>query len=149
MKYTSCSAKNGTFIDLKLECSRCGYSVYSNDNFCPHCGKELQSLCNRIPIACIVDILNERFRPTKAKDATEDIKPKTDKAENAIEMLDRVHNWLGELIRDGKCDEHCTQCIGASDLADDIWNVLHPENNNGKKSVQCPRALDWEREGIF
>ena len=45
----------------------------------------------------------------------------------AIEVLDRVHDWLGEVIRDGKCDGHCSVCIGASDLADDVWEVLHPD----------------------
>lgn len=70
MKYTSCSAKNGTFIDLKLGCSRCGHSVDIDDNFCPHCGKKLQSLKTTIPFVDIVNILNERFRPSKAKEAT-------------------------------------------------------------------------------
>lgn len=87
-------------------------------------------------LASIIKLINE-YR--------EDIKPKTDKAEKAIEMLDRVHNWLGELIRDGKCDDHCSQCIGASDLADDIWDVLHPENNKAINSCMDTRTRNCDR----
>lgn len=47
--------------------------------------------------------------------------------DKAIQMLHKVHDWLGVIIRDGKCDDHCHECIGASDLADDVWDVLHPE----------------------
>lgn len=45
----------------------------------------------------------------------------------AIEVLNRVHDWLGVVIRDGKCGDFCSECLGASDLADDVWEVLHPE----------------------
>jgi len=45
----------------------------------------------------------------------------------AIEVLNRVHDWLGVVIRDGKCGDFCSVCVGASDLADDVWDVLHPE----------------------
>lgn len=41
------------------------------------------------------------------------------------EVLTRVHEFLGRLCRDGRCDDHCSECIGASDLADDVWEVLH------------------------
>lgn len=47
--------------------------------------------------------------------------------DNAVDVLEKVHDWLGVVIRDGKCDDHCEVCIGASDLADDVWEVLHPE----------------------
>lgn len=47
--------------------------------------------------------------------------------DRAIQMLHKVHDWLGMVIRDGKCDDHCSECIGASDMADDVWDVLHPE----------------------
>lgn len=47
--------------------------------------------------------------------------------EKAVDVLNKVHDWLGKVIRDGKCDDHCHECIGASDLADDVWDVLHPE----------------------
>lgn len=50
----------------------------------------------------------------------------------AIEVLNRVHDWLGVVIRDGKCGYLCSVCLGASDLADDVWEVLHPEASNQK-----------------
>lgn len=40
-------------------------------------------------------------------------------------ILSRVHDWLGVLIRDGRPDDRCSQYIGASDLADDIYDALH------------------------
>ncbi len=40
-------------------------------------------------------------------------------------ILSRVHDWLGVLIRDGRPDDRCSQCIGASDLADDVYDALH------------------------
>lgn len=67
----------------------------------------------------------------------------------AIEVLDRVHDWLGTVIRDGKCDDHCFVCIGASDLADDVWEVLHPEGVKDRpgeapkdvKSAKCDELM--------
>lgn len=44
---------------------------------------------------------------------------------HALEVLNRVHDFLGALCRDGRCDDHCSECIGASDLADDVWDVIH------------------------
>jgi len=44
-----------------------------------------------------------------------------------IDVLERCNEFLGELCRDGKCDDHCSACLGASDLADDVWDVLHPD----------------------
>lgn len=52
--------------------------------------------------------------------------------DKSIEVLDRVHDWLGVVIRDGKCGDFCSVCLGASDLADDVWEVLHPEASNQK-----------------
>jgi hypothetical protein len=44
---------------------------------------------------------------------------------DALCVLNRVHDFLGGLCRDGRCDDHCHECIGASDLADDVWDVIH------------------------
>ena len=40
-------------------------------------------------------------------------------------LLNRVHTFLSNLCRDGKCGEYCSACLDASDLADDVWDVLH------------------------
>lgn len=60
--------------------------------------------------------------------------------DRAIQMLHKVHDWLGNVIRDGKCDDHCAECIGASDLADDVWSVLHPEwvPVEEQRPAECP-----------
>lgn len=60
--------------------------------------------------------------------------------DRAIQMLHKVHDWLGKVIRDGKCDDHCAECIGASDLADDVWSVLHPEGVpvEAQRPAECP-----------
>lgn len=52
--------------------------------------------------------------------------------DKSIGVLNRVHDWLGVVIRDGKCGDFCSVCLGASDLADDVWEVLHPEASNQK-----------------
>lgn len=44
--------------------------------------------------------------------------------DEVAKLLQRVHDWLGVVIRDGHCDDHCSECIGASDLADDVYDVL-------------------------
>ena len=51
-------------------------------------------------------------------------------------VLSRVHDWLGALIRDGRPDDSCSQCIGASDLADDVYDALH------SKVLNCDRFND-------
>ena len=57
--------------------------------------------------------------------------------DNAVDVLDKVHDWLGVIIRDGKCDDHCKECIGASDLADDVWEVLHPAEAEAEKAEKA------------
>lgn len=52
-------------------------------------------------------------------------------------ILSRVHDWLGVLIRDGRPDDRCSQCIGASDLADDVYDALHSKVRN------CDRFADF------
>ena len=44
---------------------------------------------------------------------------------NNKELLERVHTFLSMLCRDGKCDDHCSACLEASDLADDVWDLIH------------------------
>lgn len=54
----------------------------------------------------------------------------TNKHEEAWELLNRVHVFLSNLCRDGRCDDHCSACIGASDLADDVYDLLHSPPRN-------------------
>lgn len=41
-----------------------------------------------------------------------------------LDLLNRVHDFLGKLCRDGRCDDHCSECIDASDLADNVWDLI-------------------------
>ena len=41
------------------------------------------------------------------------------------EVLNRVHEFLSNLCRDARCDDHCSECLDASDLADDVYDLLH------------------------
>ena len=80
------------------------------------------------------------------------------------ELLNRVHTFLSNLCRDGKCGEYCSACLDASDLADDVWNVLHSNEGtaaptNGLTFGQaiddcCYRGakiqrVNWNGEGQF
>jgi len=53
-------------------------------------------------------------------------------AVGVFQVLDRCHTFLSNLCRDEKCDNHfqdqglSSECLGASDLADDVWNVMNP-----------------------
>lgn len=44
-----------------------------------------------------------------------------DRLDKQIEVLNRVHDYLGELIRDNLVAD----ASRASDLADEVWDVLH------------------------
>lgn len=46
------------------------------------------------------------------------------------EVLNRVHEFLSNLCRDARCDDHCSECLGASDLADDVYDLLHTPPRN-------------------
>ena len=48
----------------------------------------------------------------------------------AREVLTHVHEFLSNLCRDARCDAHCSECIGASDLADDVYDLLHAPRRN-------------------
>ena len=48
----------------------------------------------------------------------------------AREVLTRVHAFLSNLCRDARCDDHCSECLGASDLADDVYDVIHAPPRN-------------------
>lgn len=64
----------------------------------------------------------------------------------AREVLTRVHEFLSNLCRDARCDAHCSECIGASDLADDVYDVLHapPRNCNvGTAEEQEKRFMKY------
>ena len=50
--------------------------------------------------------------------------------------LSRTHTWLGVLIRDSRPGDGCSQCIGASDLADDVYDALNSPARN------CDRFSD-------
>ena len=62
------------------------------------------------------------------------------------EVLTRVHEFLSNLCRDDRCDAHCSECIGASDLADDVWEVLQMKPRNcdvGTVDEQTGRFVDF------
>lgn len=46
---------------------------------------------------------------------------------NILSMLDRCHTFLSDICRDSSLSSGCFACTGASDLADDIYVILHPE----------------------
>lgn len=54
----------------------------------------------------------------------------TNKNDDVRELLNRVHTFLSNLCRDARCDDHCSECIGASDLADDVYDLLHSPRRN-------------------
>lgn len=71
---------------------------------------------------------------------------KWDKVES---VLTRVHDFLGRLCRDGRCDDHCSECFGASNIADDVWDVLHvlkQPPRNCDKYLSLKEALAAWRE---
>ena len=47
-------------------------------------------------------------------------------AKRMFGVMDRCHDFLSMLCRDGKCDDNCSACLGASDLADDVWELMNP-----------------------
>ena len=59
----------------------------------------------------------------------------------AREVLNRVHEFLSNLCRDARCDDHCSECLGASDLADDVYDLLHTPPRN------CDVGTDNEQIG--
>lgn len=60
------------------------------------------------------------------------------------EVLAHVHEFLSNLCRDARCDAHCSECIGASDLADDVYNVLHtpPRNCDAFSKAEVLKVLE-------
>lgn len=54
------------------------------------------------------------------------------KSHKAREVLNRVHEFLSNLCRDARCDDHCSECLYASDLADDVYDLLHARDFNKK-----------------
>lgn len=54
----------------------------------------------------------------------------TNKNDDVRELLNRVHTFLSNLCRDARCDDHCSECIGASDLADDVYDLLRSPRRN-------------------
>lgn len=51
-------------------------------------------------------------------------------------ILKKVHDWLGVLIRDSRPDDRCKECLGASDLADEVYDAIHSPVRN------CDRFSD-------
>lgn len=70
----------------------------------------------------------------------------TNKCDDVRELLNRVHIFLSNLCRDALCDEHCSECIGASDIADDVYDLLHSPRRNcdvGTPEEQGERHEDY------
>ena len=59
------------------------------------------------------------------------------------EVLNRVHEFLSNLCRDARCDDHCSECLGASDLADDVYDLIHAPPRN------CDVGTDEEQYARF
>ena len=51
-------------------------------------------------------------------------------------ILNKVHDWLGVLIRDSCPDDRCKECLGASDRADDVYDATRSPVRN------CDRFSD-------
>ena len=60
----------------------------------------------------------------------------------AREILNRVHEFLSNLCRDARCDDHCSECLGASDLADDVYELLHTPQRNCDRFTNAEEAWD-------
>lgn len=61
---------------------------------------------------------------------------KRERGDKVREVLNRVHEFLSNLCRDAKCDDHCSECLGASDLADDVYDLLHAHATEKEGGVE-------------
>lgn len=61
------------------------------------------------------------------------------------EVLTHVHEFLSNLCRDARCDTHCSECIGASDLEDDVYDLLHAPQRNC--DLYADEQSAWEAFG--
>ena len=50
------------------------------------------------------------------------------------EVLKKCHDWLGTLIRDGKPCDRCSECMGASELADKVYDAIHLGEKEAEKA---------------
>lgn len=78
----------------------------------------------------------------KVCNSSQTVKPNILDTVAAVKILKRVEAFLSMLCRDGRCDDNCSACLDASDLADDVWDVLHPKTQ--EKSVS-PEEKDIQR----
>ena len=62
------------------------------------------------------------------------------------EVLARVHEFLSNLCKDARCDDHCSECIGASDLADDVYDLLHTPPRNCDEYSHEEALRIWSAE---
>lgn len=62
------------------------------------------------------------------------------------EVLTRVHEFLSNLCKDARCDDHCSECIGASDLADDVHDLLQKPPRNCDRFATLEDAHKAHRE---
>ena len=75
-----------------------------------------------MPLSGIVEIVRNGMqqgciRPCHLYDAVDEL---IDRLEKQKELLSKVHDYLGEEIRDNIVD-----APRASDLADDVWDAIH------------------------
>lgn len=74
---------------------------------------------------CIEAAVKSQFRDvTKMETTTPTCEKSSQVGDRMLDLLNRVHDFLGKLCRDGRCDDHCSECIDASDLADDVWDLI-------------------------
>ena len=132
---------------LKINCTKNGIRVYGANNIGSTCDTDAGTRQDFMRIAehwwnTYCEGYGRPEAKTSGQDALADLldelrsgeyAPLADRVESAVnanrehalEVLNRVHDFLGVLCRDGRCDDHCSECIGASDLADDVWDVIH------------------------
>lgn len=70
---------------------------------------------------------------------------RTNKYDDVGELLNRVHTFLSNLCRDARCDDHCSACIEASDLADDVYDLLHRPRRNCDVGTAKEQAERYSR----
>ena len=120
----------GALVATTEKSSAVGNAAAMRDNvnlclakFIPH--KNSPFSCNNC--AGIKDNEHKCYHRVPWNIEEEDILLKQDRIAASLEVLYRVHDFIGEIIRDNLIDD----TPRASDLADDVWNVLHWDEEKG------------------
>ena len=71
------------------------------------------------------------IRPARVYDMVDEVLYRLKKQDD---LLDRVHTYLGELIKDSLVED----TPRASDLADDVWDAIHRGDSNWRELHVLP-----------